>query len=57
MTRHACAYCGRPLTPDTATFVGPVKFCGRSCIVEWFSLPRHDRRQATRPVSVERRAS
>jgi hypothetical protein len=41
-----------------ATFVGPVKFCaGRSCIAEWFSLPRHDRRQQAQPVSVERRVS
>jgi hypothetical protein len=58
MTPDACAYCARPLTASIATFVGPVKFCaGDTCIRDWFSLPRHDRRQATRPVSVERRAS
>jgi len=57
MTRDACAYCARPLVASIAIFVGHVKFCaGRNCIAEWFSLPRHDRRQATRPVSVERRA-
>jgi hypothetical protein len=45
------------LTPEAATFVGPVKFCSRAHVVEWFSLPRHDRRQVVRPVSVDRRAS
>lgn len=56
MTRHACAYCGRPLTPEAATYVGPVKFCGSAHVAEWFSLPRHDRRQVVRPVTVERRS-
>lgn len=57
MTRDACAYCGRPLTPQAATYVGPVKFCSRACVASWFSLPRHDRRQVVQPVSIDRRAS
>jgi len=54
---HACAYCGRPLMPMTGERIGPVRFCANTCVREWFSLPRHDRRHAARPVAWERRAS
>ena len=57
MTREACAYCGRPVPNLTGERVGVVRFCGRGHVVEWYSLPRHDRRQQSRPVAWERRAS
>ena len=57
MTREACAYCGRPVVDTVGERIGVVRYCGRACVTSWFSLPRHDRRQVVRPVTVERRAS
>ncbi len=57
MTTESCAYCGRPLPAGVGEHIGPVKFCGRAHIADWFSLPTHDRRTTTRPVQMERRAS
>ena len=57
MTREACAYCGRPVVATVGERIGVVRYCGRACVTSWFSLPRHDRRQVVRPVTVERRVS
>ncbi len=54
----ACPYCGAPIPNRPAEHhVGGIRFDSRQCIVEWFSLPRHNRRRVTRPVGHERRAS
>ena len=54
----ACAYCG-DYVPDTrGERVGPVRFCGRLHVIEWYSLPQHDRRHARHArVEVERRSA
>ena len=55
----SCAYCGRPLAPMDGHAVGPVKFCDKSHLVEWFSIPKHDRRrvEGRRHLGMERRSS
>lgn len=55
MTRDNCASCSRPLAPATGTRIGPVRYCGTTCVREWFSDPNHDRRRAIRKVQLERR--
>ena len=57
MTTESCAYCGRPLPATVGERIGVVRFCGRGHVIEWFSLPQHDRRQSRQRVVVERRAS
>jgi hypothetical protein len=53
----ACAYCG-DYVPDTrGERVGAVRFCGRTHVIEWYSLPQHDRRQSRSFVFVDRRSS
>ena len=54
----SCAYCGRPLAPMDGHAVGPVKFCDKAHLAEWFSIPRHDRRHVLRrDFGMERRSS
>ena len=57
MTTELCAYCGTHVPAHVGERVGVVRFCGRSHVIDWFSLPQHDRRHARRPIDVERRAS
>ena len=52
-----CAWCGAPVPDGVGERVGPVRFCGRLHIAEWYSVPLHDRRHARARVVVERRAS
>ena len=55
MTREACAYCGRPLPAGVGERIGVVRYCGRACIVDWYSLPQHDRRRVHATVRYDRR--
>lgn len=57
MTTEFCAYCGKHVPGAAGERVGIVRFCGRSHVIDWFSLPAHDRRHARRRVPIERRAS
>ena len=54
---HHCATCARPLPDVAPEHIGPVAFCSPSCVTAWFCDGRHNRRHATAPIVVERRAS
>lgn len=56
MTTERCAYCGSHVPDSVGERVGIVRFCGRSHLIDWYSLPSHDRRHARQRVQVERRA-
>jgi hypothetical protein len=54
---EGCAYCGAHVPATVGERIGVVRFCGRSHVVEWFSLPQHDRRHSRQRPVVERRRS
>lgn len=55
MTTERCAYCGTHVPDSVGERVGIIRFCGRGHIVEWFSLPQHDRRTRRTRVEIDRR--